>query len=133
MIGLDTNVLVRYIAQDEAKQAARATELIESLSSDNPGFVCLVSVVELVWVMQACYAASKEEIVAILGKLLRIQAIQIENSEVVLGALGVYAKSTADFADCLIERSAHNANCVDTMTFDVKSAKSAGMKLITKR
>jgi len=130
MIGLDTNVLVRYIAQDDSKQSPKATILIESLSDDNQGFIGMVSIVELVWVMQGCYQASKEETMAILEKLLRIRTIQVENAEVVLKALHTYINSNADFADCLIERSAHNANCTHTVTFDSKAAQTAGMQLI---
>ncbi len=70
MIGLDTNVLVRYIAQDDAKQSPIATKLITSLTTENPGFISQVSLVELVWVMQSCYKASKPEVVAILETLL---------------------------------------------------------------
>ena len=58
MMGLDTNVLVRYIMQDDAKQAAKATKLIESLSPDAPGFVTLVSVIELVWVLSSCFGCT---------------------------------------------------------------------------
>jgi predicted nucleic-acid-binding protein len=130
MIGLDTNVLARYIAQDDPKQSPKATALIESLSDANPGFVSLVALVELVWVMQGCYQASKEEIVSILEKLLRVGSFKVENAEIVLRALHVYARSNADFADCLIERSAAYATCRQTMTFDSKAAKSAGMQLI---
>lgn len=130
MIGLDTNVLVRYVAQDDAKQSPKATALIESLSDTDQGFVSLVAVVELVWVMQGCYEATKSETVAVLERLLRIRTICVENAEVVLKALHSYTNSTADFADCLIERSGHNANCMHTMTFDGKATKTAGMRLI---
>jgi predicted nucleic-acid-binding protein len=130
MIGLDTNVLVRYVAQDDALQSPKATALIESLSEASQGFVTLVSIVELVWVMQGCYQATKDEMTAILGKLLRVRTITVENAEVVLKALHAYTNSNADFADCLIERSAHHANCTHTMTFDSKAAKTAGMRLI---
>ena len=64
MIGLDTNVLVRYIAQDDVVHSAKATQLIESLSIENQGFITLVSMMELVWVMQGCYQAIKEECIA---------------------------------------------------------------------
>ena len=53
MIGLDTNVLVRYIMQDDAKQSPKATKLIESLTVDAPGFLSLVSVVERGWVLSS--------------------------------------------------------------------------------
>jgi predicted nucleic-acid-binding protein len=130
MIGLDTNVLVRYVAQDDATQSPKATALIEGLSDTEPGFIPLVAIAELVWVMQGCYAATKAETVAILEKLLRIRTLRVENPETVTSALNRYSQSNADFADCLIERSAHRANCVRTMTFDGKAAKTAGMRLL---
>ena len=130
MIGLDTNVLVRYIAQDDAIQTPKATALIEGLTEAEPGFIPLVSIVELVWVMQGCYAATKAETVAVLERLLRVRTLCVENADIVLSALRNYSKSNADFADCLIERSAHRANCVRTITFDGKAAKTAGMHLL---
>jgi predicted nucleic-acid-binding protein len=130
MIGLDTNVLVRYVAQDDPRQSPKATALIESLSDTEQGFISLVAIVELVWVMQDCYQASKEEVVSILEKLLRVRTLKVENAEIVLRALHVYSRSNADFADCVIERSAADANCMHTTTFDSKAAKSAGMRLI---
>ena len=130
MIGLDTNVIVRYIAQDDDVQSAKATKLIESLSSEAPGFITLVSIVELVWVMQGCYNASKKECIAILQTLLRTREILIENAEIITMSLNQYSASNADFADCLIERSANYAKCKCTMTFDDNAAKTAGMVLI---
>jgi predicted nucleic-acid-binding protein len=128
MIGLDTNVLVRFIAQDDEKQSPIATALIEKLNAETPGYVTLVSLVELVWVMQSCYDCKKSEIVDILNKLLRTQELIIENAETAFKALILFSKSKADFADCLIERSANSAGCMHTVTFDEKSAKTAGMR-----
>ena len=130
MIALDTNVIVRYLAQDDRSQSQKATTLIEALTEENKGYICLVSIVELVWVMQGCYASSKDEIVLILKKLLQIRTILVENAEVVLKALHTYSGSAGDFADCLIEGSARDAGCTATMTFDTKAAKTAGMRLI---
>ena len=61
MIGLDTNVLVRYVTQDDPVQSPKASALIESLTTVSPGFVSLVSVVELVWVLQSCYPSARSE------------------------------------------------------------------------
>lgn len=130
MIGLDTNIVVRYIAQDDAVQSPKATRLFESLSSENMGFITLVSMVELVWVMQGCYKASKEESVVILQTLLQTREILIENADVVVQALRAYSTSSADFADGLIERSANHAKCTCTMTFDGNAAKTANMLLV---
>lgn len=97
MIGLDTNVLVRFIAQDDVKQAALATRLIFGLTRENPDFVSQVSLVELVWVMQSCYEANKDEILAILDKVLRTQELIVENQEVALQALS-FDKNAVRFA-----------------------------------
>lgn len=130
MIGLDTNVLVRYIAQDDPRQSPRATTLINSLTSENPGFVSLVSLVELVWVMHKCYNAAKPQVVAILEALLRTQELRVENAETAIKAITIFAGSKADFSDCLIERSANTAGCEYTVTFNGTAAKTAGMQLV---
>jgi predicted nucleic-acid-binding protein len=129
MIGLDTNVLVRYIVQDDPEQSAKATQVIESLSATSPGFIAMVSVVELVWVLQSCYASTKGEIVQVLDTLLRTKELAVESAEIVWQALRRFTDTSADFADCLIERCAHAAGCDHTITFDKKAAKAAGMRL----
>ncbi len=128
MIGLDTNVLVRYIAQDDIKQSALATNLINSLTKDSPGFVSLVSIIELVWVMQSCYKSTKFEILKILETLVTTRELVIENSETVIRAIKVYSGSGADFSDCLIERSANKAGCEYSVTFDINAIKHAGFR-----
>lgn len=130
MIGLDTNVLIRYVAQDDAKQSPKASRLIESLTSDSPGYVSLVSVIELVWVMAGCYALSKDEICEVLGTLLRTKEIIVANADIVWKALRLFKAGKADFADCLIEISAQEAGCSYTATFDRGAVKHCGMKLI---
>jgi len=130
MIGLDTNVLVRYIMQDDARQAAKATKLMEGLSAEMPGFVTLVSVVELVWVLSSCYDLGRKDIVQALDVMLRSKQLVIDQAEHVVRALRAYGAGNADFADCLIERTAAAAGCSQTMTFDTAAAKTAGMTLI---
>ncbi|SDR36789.1 Predicted nucleic-acid-binding protein, contains PIN domain [Pseudomonas grimontii] len=128
MIGLDTNVLVRYVTQDDPVQSPKASELIESLTTLSPGFVSLVSVVELVWVLQSCYQSAKNDIVVVLETLLRTRELTIEHAEVIWQALRRFTANNADFADCLIERCAHAAGCEYTATFDLNAAKAAGME-----
>jgi predicted nucleic-acid-binding protein len=130
MIGLDTNVLVRYIMQDEPKQSPKATRLIESLTNDQPGFVPLVAVVELVWVLSSSYAFNRNEVAEALDLLLRSKEIVIDRAELVLQAQRRFAQGGADFADCLIERIAHAQGCDTTMTFDAGAVKAAGMTLV---
>lgn len=130
MIGLDTNVLVRYIMQDDPKQSPKATRLIESLTNDQPGFVPLVAVVELVWVLSSSYALNRNEVAEALDLLLRSKEIVIDRAELVLQAQRRFAQGGADFADCLIERIAHAQGCDTTMTFDAGAVKAAGMTLV---
>lgn len=130
MTGLDTNVLVRYIMQDDAKQSAKANQLIDSLTGEAPGFVPLVAVVELVWVLSSCYGLTRAQLAQALGALLRAKQLVVDQTEQVARALRVFSDGTADFADCLIERTASQAGCDRTMTFDVTAAKTAGMTLV---
>ena len=130
MIGLDTNVLVRYVMQDDARQAARATALIESFSAEEPGFVPVVTVVELVWVLAGSYGLARAQVAAALEALLRAKELVVERADIVTQSLRRYATGGADFADALIERLAVSAGCTATMTFDAGAAKSAGMTLV---
>ncbi|MDB0544516.1 type II toxin-antitoxin system VapC family toxin [Ralstonia solanacearum] len=130
MIGLDTNVLVRYFAQDDAAQAKKATALVESLTADSPGYVTQVALVEVVWVLGRAYGASREEITQVIETLLRTKELVVEKAETVWKALRLYAGSSADFADCLIERVCHDAQCDYTVTFDTKAARLDGMRLM---
>lgn len=128
MIGLDTNVLVRYVTQDDPVQSPKAAELIESLTPFSPGFVSLVCVVELVWVLQSCYQSARSDVVKVLETLLRTRELTVEHAEVIWQALRRFSAGKADFADCLIERCAHAAGCEYTATFDLNAVRTTGMK-----
>jgi predicted nucleic-acid-binding protein len=130
MIGLDTNVLVRYIMQDDVKQSPLATRLIESRSAESRGFVPLVAVVELFWVMSSAYELDRDQLVEVLEGLLRTKELVIERAEIVWKALRMFQTANVDFADCLVERSAAAIGCEKTMTFDRGAAKGAGMTLV---
>lgn len=130
MIGLDTNVLVRYIMQDDAKQSPKATRLIEGLTPEAPGFVPVVAVVELVWVLSSAYGLDRQQLSSALELLLRSKEIVLDRADLVLQAQRGFKSSGADFADCLVERMANDAGCTMTMTFDLGAVKLAGMTLI---
>jgi len=131
MIGLDTNVLVRYFTQDDPLQAAQATAVMESLSNESVGFISLVAMVELVWVLTSCYQASDEKVGDVVETVLRARELMVENSAIVWQALQAFRKNIkAGFADCLIERSAHAAGCAYTVTFDRDAAMTVGMRQI---
>ena len=127
MTGLDTNVLVRYVMQDDPSQSPRATRLFESLSAEDPGFVPVVVLVELVWVLSGSYGLDRTQVAKVLGTLLRSKELVVDRAEGVAQALKRYDGAGADFADALIERLAAAAGCSATMTFDAGAVKSAAM------
>jgi len=131
MIGLDTNVLVRYLAEDDAVQSKKATTLMASLTAEQPGYVSLVALVEVVWVLARCYGVEREQMKDIIDSMIGTKELVVEGADTVRKALRVFgASAKADFADCLIERSGYVAECQYTATFDVMAAKVAGMRLI---
>jgi predicted nucleic-acid-binding protein len=131
VIGLDTNILVRYITQDEPRQAATANRLIEeALSAESPGFVSTVVLVELAWVLESGYGCGRQHVASVLDRLLRVRPLVVESAEVVARAVRSYAVGGADFADCMIERVGRSAGCDHTLTFDRVAARDAGMRLL---
>ena len=134
MIGLDTNVLVRYMAQDEPKQAALATRLIdEELSAAEPGFISLVVLVELCRVLKRLYSASADELLAAVEDLLNTPRFQLDRRDVVAATVqfmkaGQGAK--AGFVDVLIAQLAAAQGCSRTVSFDTAAVRSAGMVLL---
>ncbi len=130
MIGLDTNVLVRYIMQDDARQSPQANRLIEALTAEAPGFVSLVTLVELGWVLASSYGLGRAQLVESMEALLRTRELVVEQAEVVWKSVRAFQGSAADFADCLIERLGASAGCERTMTFDRGAARHCGMVLV---
>lgn len=130
MIGLDTNVLVRYVMQDDPRQSPRATRLIEALKPDEPGFVPVVALVELVWVLTGSYALDRTQVATVLDTLLRSKELVVDRAELVTQAVQRFSTGGADFADALIERIASAAGCTATMSFDAGAVKAASMTLV---
>ena len=112
------------------RSSAKANKLIEALSADKPGFIPLIAIVELVWVLESCFHLTRDQLAQALDALLHTKELVVDRADQVMKALRVFKAGTADFADCLIERGASNAGCSRTMTFDVAAAKTAGMTLI---
>lgn len=131
MIGLDTNVLVRYLVQDDPEQARKASSVIaRHCTRESPGFINRIVLCELVWVLEDAYGYSKEAIVGVLEKVLRTTQLQIEDLSIAWTALRRYQKGKADFADCLLEMANRQAGCEYTVTFDRQAGKLAGFELL---
>lgn len=131
MIGLDTNVLVRYLTQDDAAQAVLATRLVESMSKEQPGFVSLLVLVELVWVLESCYSADGDKIATVVETMLRTDGLVVARAKVVWQALRQFRRKAGDFADTLIAQLAQDAGCTSVQTFDKGAAGRAGMTLLS--
>ncbi|HVT31531.1 MAG TPA: type II toxin-antitoxin system VapC family toxin [Rhodanobacteraceae bacterium] len=132
MIGLDTNVLVRYLVQDDAKQSALATQLIETtLHDDEPGWIASIVLCELVWVLEGPYDYARTTIVAALQRLLEIARFRVEEPAIAWRALDAY-RSGADFPDAMIALGNERDGCAYTATFDRGAAKLRSMRLLGK-
>jgi predicted nucleic-acid-binding protein len=132
VIGLDTNVLARYIAQDEPEQSLRATRLMESLDENNQGFVSIVALVELHWVLRRAYKVSREGVAGVIRKLLDAKELLVQESEAVHRALR-WITDDIDFSDALINEFDAVAGCGYTATLDARAASLAGDEARSRR
>jgi predicted nucleic-acid-binding protein len=130
VIGLDTNILVRYLTQDDAAQAAIAAEVVERrITQGEPGFVSLVTVAELVWVLDSFYEFTGKEIAAAVERLLQIDTLNIQNEREVFAAMVALRTGLGSFDDALIGALGEWAGCEETLTFDRKAARLKGFSL----
>ena len=131
MTGVDTNVLVRYLTQDEPRQARRATRFFEELASQ--GTRCMVGSVvlcELVWVLHGAYRLERDAIADTLDRLLNAAQVEIERRDVVMAAVGHYRRGPGDFADYVIGESHLRSGCDATVTFDRRLARVPAFRLL---
>jgi predicted nucleic-acid-binding protein len=119
--GIDTNVLVRCLMQDDARQAIAANAFLDSLTHENPGFVGLVTMAELCWVLMRRYKLSRDQFAGALDWLINAAFLQFENQGLIADALLLFEETNADFADCLVSLSAKAAGCASIVTFDLRS------------
>jgi predicted nucleic-acid-binding protein len=131
MIGLDTNVLVRYLAQDDPVQSQIATETIEQrLTEENPGYVSVVVVAETAWVLERAYGLEDVEIAACIEQLLQTDVMVIESEQEVFTSMTLLKEGRGSFADSLIVTLAERAGCSTTLTFDRKALRLPGYSLV---
>ncbi|MFH2065026.1 MAG: type II toxin-antitoxin system VapC family toxin [Pseudomonadota bacterium] len=132
MIGIDTNVLVRYLAQDDPDQTRIATELIENKCSEtDPAFINHIVLCETVWVLERLYHVKKSLIAEILEKILNTEQFEIQMIDIVWRALQEFKlKNKIDFADCLLSQINIENGCRETVTFDKAAAETSGYNLL---
>ena len=125
MIGLDTNVLVRYLTQDEPSQARKATRVIEEgAQEDSALFITAVVMCELVWVLESAYGYGRDQVAPVLEQILRTRQFCFEEKDLLWQALTDFRAGRGDFSDYLIGRVGTRAGCDHTLTFD-RSLKEA--------
>ena len=127
MLGLDSNVLVRYLVRDDQLQFEKARRLIKRESNKGESvLVSLLVLLETEWVLRSRYELSKPEILSTFSTLLDVADLAFEDEPSVEHALYSWKDSVADFADCLIEARNLRLGCHATATFDGKALKLPG-------
>jgi len=131
MIGLDTNILVRYLTQDDPVQSAKASEILERrLTLRNPGYISVIAIVETVWVLDRAYGLTAREIAAAVERMLQVEVLVIESEQEVFSAMVALKQGRGSFADALIAGLGARAGCTRTLTFDRKATRLAGFQLV---
>ena len=123
MIALDTNVLVRFLVQDDATQSAAATSLIQRCSRTTPAWLSREVLIETVWVLESAYGRSAADISNVLFGLLEAEEIVVEEASDVAVAAEAYGVAGADFADHMIASAAMRSGAETIYTFDKKAAR----------
>jgi predicted nucleic-acid-binding protein len=131
MIGLDTNVLVRFIVRDDPAQSRLADQIIQgSCTQDDPGVVQPLVLCELVWVLARGYGYDRSAISSVLRQILAVRELRVVESERAWQALNLYERGRGDFADYLIGLANAEAGAARTVTFDCAAAGQAGVELL---
>ena len=129
MIGLDTNVVVRYLTQDDPVQSQKASELIErGLTKEDPGFVSVVAMVETAWVLERVYGLTAQEMAAAIERMLEVDVLVVENEQEVFTAMIAVKEGRSSFADALIGALGARVGCSHTVTFDQKALRLPAFK-----
>jgi predicted nucleic-acid-binding protein len=127
LIGVDTNILVRFVVADDPVQAEEATRFLEQrCSPERPAFVNRVVVAETVWVLERAYRYRREQVVDVLTGLLATSSIVVEDAADVARAVELYRQG-AGFTDALVGVSNARQGCASTATFDRKAKRFASI------
>jgi predicted nucleic-acid-binding protein len=129
MIGLDTNILVRYLVQDDAIRALKARKLIEhQLTEENPGFISVAAMLETVWILGSGYGLTGRDIVEAVERLLQIDVLFLQNEQEVFTAMMSLKTGRSSFPDALIAALGAKFGCRYTVTFDRKALRVPGFE-----
>jgi predicted nucleic-acid-binding protein len=131
MIGLDTNVILRYLLQDDPKQTRQANQIVDrELSEQNLGFISLVTVIEIVWVLRSLLKQNPSQISSHLENLLTADSLEVQNEQQVFDAIFALKRGTGEFDHALIGALNAWSGCSYTLTFDRKAARMPRFRAI---
>lgn len=131
MIGLDTNLLVRFIVQDDPIQTRQVRHIIErTLTEHSPGFISLATILETVWVLESSYRQSGKQVADAIRRILQVETFVIQNEQEVYTAMIALETGLGSFDDALIAALGTWAGCSSTLTFDRKASRMHGFELI---
>ena len=130
MIGLDANVLIRFLVGDDPEQSQRARDIITSLSAEQPGYVSLVALVETLWVLRHHYRVARERILDVVGGLLDVPTLRFQCSDDVRLAIDASRRQGIDLPDALLAQLDVAAGCSTTLTFDRRVTRLPSMSLV---
>ena len=131
MIGLDTNVVLRLLLNDDLKQRQRAVKAIQQAKGLAVRVtITLAVVLEMEWVLRSIAKMTKPQVLSVFDLLLESYDIEIDNEKALEQALHIYANAAADFAECLFLAQYQRMGCQTMLTFDAKAARMAGVQLV---
>ncbi len=134
MKGLDTNILLRYLVQDDEERSHAASLYIKKhCTREQPAFINRIVLCELVWVLETAYSYKREQIAGVLEKILQTSQFEIENTDEAWQALSLYRKEKIDFSDALIGACNKKSGCSKTATFDKNAGKTSDFELLSTR
>jgi predicted nucleic-acid-binding protein len=131
-VGIDTNILLRLIVNDDEAQRQLVTAFGSKLNKEYRGLITLVALLETDWALKSQFGFSRRQSSDALRKLTQIRGVDVECHDVVARALILVDESNADFADALIAERSADLGCMRTATLDQKAAsKIPSMELLT--
>ena len=131
MTALDTNVIIRYLVNDDLQQAQAARALLTNFTAENPGFICREVIVELSWVLDKAYGFPRDRIATVLEELAATTELHVEAAEDVIRAADGYRRGGAEFSDRMIAAAANRSGNGTLYTFDTQAAQLTGAVLLS--
>jgi len=130
MIGVDTNVLMRYLLRDDEQQSQQAKVILDGFTQQQPGFISITTLLEVMWLLRQTYKRSRDDVLQIVHALLVSPSIQIQAESAVDEAIEIAQQGNFDLPDVLVSIFGRDAGCNYTLTFDRKAADIPGMRLV---